>query len=102
TVAVVKIPENIQFGFDKPIQDLCFDASIENFNFKELPAGTVIGKTHNQIENPLDIRDEQGNDISHQYFIINNGDILTRTNLIPAMITLDTDVIKKDCFCYLM
>ena len=54
------------------------------------------------IENPFDIRDEQGNEVGHQYFTIVDGEIRSRQAVVPAMITLDTEIIRKDCLCYLM
>lgn len=102
TVAVVKIPSYCSFGFDNAGYDLQLNEKIENYNFKNLPEGTVIGSVHNHVDKPLDIRDEQGNEVSHQYFKVDNGTIQSHTTLIPAMITLDTEIIRKDCLCYLM
>ena len=102
TVAVVKIPSHYSFGFDNTGYDLQLDRTIENYNFTNLPEGAVIGRVQNHIDNPLDIRDEQGNEVSHQYIKVDNGIIQSHTTLIPAMITLDTEIIRKDCLCYLM
>ena len=102
TVATVKIPEEYKFSFVQTDCDLQLDDGIEIFNFRELPEGTVIGKVRNGIENPLEIWDEQGNEVSHQYFSVENGEIRSRQKVVPAMITLDTDIIRKDCLCYLM
>lgn len=102
TIATVKIPAEYNFSFNQTGDDLLLDDGIEMFNFSELPVGTVIGKVRNGIENPLEIRDEQGNEVSHQYFSVENGGIISRQTVVPAMITLDTDIIRKDCFCYLM
>ena len=102
TVAVVKISAEYQFGFNQADYDLQLDEAIECFNFRELPEGTVIGKIRNGILNPFCVFDEQGNEVSHQYFSIENGEIRLRRTIIPAMITLDTDIIRKDCLCYLM
>lgn len=102
TVAVVKIPSRYSFGFDKSDYDLQLDKSIEDYNFNELPEGTTIGQVRDHVDVPLDIRDEQGNEVSHQYFTVNNGALKSRADLIPAMITLDTEIIRKDCLCYLM
>ena len=101
TVATVKITDRYRFGFDPGDLDFQLDRGIEDFNFRELPEGTLIGTTKN-AHNPLDVRDEQGNEVSHQYFSMENGEIRSRKTVIPAMITLDTDIIRKDCLCYLM
>ena len=102
TVAVVKIPEQYQFGFDEAGYDLQFDKEIEYFNFHELAGGTMIGRAREGIERPLDIRDEHDNDVSHQYFEVEDREIRSRCTVIPAMITTNSEIIRKDCLCYLM
>jgi len=102
TVATVKIQTDYQFGFDQADYDLQLDKEIEFYNFKELPEGSVIGCVRDGIENPFDIRDEQGNEVGRQYFTIVDGEIRSRQAVVPAMITLDTEIIRKDCLCYLM
>lgn len=102
TVATVKIMDDHQFGFDHKDYDLWLDRNIEYFNFRELPRGSCIGKVNSNKGNPLIITDEQGEDVSQDYFSIIDGDLISNREIIPAMITLNTDVIKKDCLCYLM
>ena len=102
TVAVVKVPEEYSFGFDQKKKDLQFDDNIEYYNFRELPEGTVIGSVRDGIEQPLDIRNEQGAQVSSDFFSVDNGKIRSRRRVIPAMITLNTEIIRKDCLCYLM
>lgn len=102
TVAVVKVPQQYQFGFDEATYDLQFDKEIEYFNFHELTEGTMIGKVREGIEHPLTIQDEHDNEVSHQYFTVEDGEIRSRCTMIPAMITVNTEIIRKDCLCYLM
>lgn len=102
TVAVVKIPENYSFGFGRIKNDLQFDEKIEYYNFRELPEGTVIAGLRHGIKHPLDVRNEQGAQVSNDYFSVDNGKIRSCRRVIPAMITLNTEIIRKDCLCYLM
>ena len=102
TVAIVKISQDISFGFDQGDYDLRFDKHIETSNFQELTEDTIIAHVKDGIDQVLDIRDEQGNDVYDQYFYIRNGELRTRRSIVPAMITVNTDVIRKDCFCYIM
>jgi len=102
TVAIVKFPEDISFGFDPGDYDLWLDKRIEECNFSEIPVGTSFGRVQTGVRKVLDIRDEQGNEVSEQYFCIDNGDLKSRRTIVPAMITVNTDVIRKDCFCYIM
>lgn len=102
TIAVVKIPEPYSFGFDGEKYDLQLDGKIEYYNFRELPEGTVIAHVRNGITRPLDVRNEQGAEVSADYFSLADGKLRSRRRVIPAMITLDTESIRQDCFCYLM
>ncbi len=36
------------------------------------------------------------------YFSYDNYEIRTRVPLMPSMLTLDSQVIRQDCLCYLM
>ena len=102
TIAVVKISGKYSFGFDQAKKDMQFDEKIEYYNFRELPEGTVIGCVRDGIEHPLDIRNEQGVQVSNDYFSVDNGKIRSCKRVIPAMISLNTEIIRKDCLCYLM
>lgn len=102
TVAIVKVSGKYSFGFDQEKKDLQFDKKIEYYNFRELPEGTVIGSIRDGIEQPLDIRNEKGIQVCNDFFSVDNGKIRSRKRVIPAMITLNTEIIRKDCLCYLM
>ena len=102
TIAVVKIPDKYTFGFDSINNDLKLYKETEFYNFRELPEGTPIGEVNGQIRDPLNVQDEEGNEVCDRYFTIDNGIIRSRRKIVPAMITLNTEIIQKDCFCYLM
>lgn len=102
TVAVVKIPEDKSFGFDERDQMINLSHSFERFNFRDLPAGTVIGQVADGVDRPFDVRDESGREVSDEYFNINTHDIEVRKDVVPAMITLNREIIRQDCLCYLM
>lgn len=102
TIATVKIDPRISFSFDPGTEDLILDREIESSNFNVLAADSVIGKVNSDVSHIFDIRDEQGNQVDEQFFYVESGELRTRRDIVPAMITSDIDVIKKDCFCYLM
>ena len=102
TIAVVKIGDEYTFGFNPTDNDLRLYEETEFYNFRELPEGTPIGEIHGQIQNPLIVQDEAGNEVCNMYFAIDNGIIRSCRKIVPAMITLNTEIIRKDCFCYLM
>jgi hypothetical protein len=46
--------------------------------------------------------DEQGHEVTRQFFKIDNQQLQIRRNTMPSMLTLDERVIRQDCLCYLM
>ncbi len=102
TVAVVKIPPQVSFGFGCGNRDLCLPGDLERLNFRELPAGTFFGLVRPGVAHPLDVRNELDHDVTDRYFAVEKGELVTRTPVMPAMLTRDEMVIRQDCLCYLM
>ncbi|MFP4610560.1 MAG: M14 family metallopeptidase [Thiohalophilus sp.] len=102
TVAVVKVPEQLSIGVDDPRADIDLRPAIDHYNFSELPVGTCFGRYRHEGDIALEARDEQGNEVSGRYFALRNGRIYTRVPVMPSMLTLDTEIIRQDCLCYLM
>jgi hypothetical protein len=102
TVATVKIPPELAVGFGNEGVDISLLPDIDRFNFNELPAGTALGQVVTPGLQAFDVRDEQNRDVTARFFEINGRWIQTRTPVMPSMLTLDLDIIKQDCFCYLM
>jgi hypothetical protein len=50
----------------------------------------------------LEIYDEQGCEVSDQYFLVDENELRLRSPVIPSMLTRDQSVIRQDCLCYLM
>jgi len=101
TVSIVKIPEDVSFGFGSSNVQLQFVDDIDHFNFSEMPAGTHFGWRHDELSQ-LECQDENGNDVSERYFCYQNGNIELAMMVMPSMLTRDEKVIRQDCFCYLM
>ena len=102
TVATVKVPVGVPFGFgDEPV-DLRLLGDLEYLNFRELPAGTLFAEAPAARAVPLDVRDERGEDVAGRYFSLEDGLIKTRLPVMPSMLTSDKTVIRQDCLCYLM
>ncbi|OOZ37135.1 M14 family metallopeptidase [Solemya velesiana gill symbiont] len=102
TVAVVKVPEDISFGFGGVDAQLQFDEDLELFNFRELTRGTRLGRSSLEKGLGLDARDEQGRDVTSRYFEVDGSDLRLRVPVMPSMLTRDERVIRQDCLCYLM
>lgn len=115
TVAVVRIPAEIDFGFidfgfvDQsgsrcPIEAqgsyLWFPADLDQLNFQEIPAHTRIGWSSNGFH--LDVQNQQGQDVAERFFYAQDNEIRTTVPLMPGMLTLNSRIIRQDCLCYLM
>ncbi len=101
TVARVKIKDNIDFSFQNQAS-LMLNTDLEWMNFTEIPAGTTLGKIKQQTPLPLTAINEHGEDVSTDFFSINNLELQINRQTMPSMLTLDEQVIRQDCLCYLM
>jgi len=102
TVAQVKIPETLSFGFPPGRADILFDPELERFNFRELPRGTVLGRVDPSTEVGLEVRDEQGRDVGSRYFSVVQEELRLKRPLIPSMLTREEAIVRQDCLCYIM
>ena len=102
TVATVKIPEHISFGFDENGVQLRLSSSIEYLNFRELSAGTFFGSSMDTDELPLLVTNSKGEPVHEGYFAMQDNEIILQTAVMPSMLTTDKTVIRQDCLCYLM
>lgn len=100
TMAVVKVPPEIAFGFGDPLSTLNFDPRLDHLNFQELRPGSVWGRT--PLPCPLDVRNEAGQDVGPTFFETREGELRLCRPAMPAMLTLDARVVRQDCLCYLM
>ena len=102
TVAIVKVPEHLNFSFNADHDDdITFPAAMDDLNFCELPVGTKFGKVKTE-RGHLWVVDEQGEDISDRYFHVADGEIMLKKSVMPSMLTLNTAIVHQDCLCYLM
>ncbi len=102
TVAQVKIPEEVRFGFAPAEADLLLDPELEQMNFRELPRGTLFATIRDDGNVPLEVIDEHGRDIRDRIFSLARGELRLSQALMPSMLTRDEAIIRQDCLCYLM
>jgi hypothetical protein len=102
TVAQVKVPEYLSFGFPPAEADILLTPELERLNFRELPRGTALGQVTALGGVQLDVRDEQGKDVSGRYFHVEDRELRLKLPVMPSMLTCDEAVIRQDCLCYLM
>ena len=102
TVATVKIPPEVSFSFGERDTDLLFEKDLDHLNFRELAAGTRLGRVRAGSQVSLQAWNEQQEDVAARYFHIKDGELRLSRPVMPSMLTLDGRVIRQDCLCYLM
>lgn len=102
TVATVKVTEGIDFGIDNPKAKLNFISNMDRLNFQEVVAGTILGHVNCGNLPCLQVLNEEGEEVVEQYFSIEKGVLRFSIPLMPSMLTLDEEIIRQDCLCYLM
>jgi len=102
TVAIVKEPETLSFGFADTDVDLRLLSDIDHLNFRELPVGSRLGWVREGLDMRLDVRDDNDQDVFDRYFKVDDGVLFTTCPFMPSMFTLDECVIRQDCLGYLM
>jgi hypothetical protein len=101
-VATVNVNPDVLFGFGRVPADVAFRDALDEYNFTELPVGTPFGTLHREGIQPLIATDNEGRDVTPDYFDFSRGQVLTTREIMPSMLTLDRRVIAQDCLCYLM
>ncbi|HEB94485.1 MAG TPA: peptidase M14 [Gammaproteobacteria bacterium] len=107
TVATLTLRNEASAGFaadDQPGHwDITFPPDLDRLNFRELPAGTSIGRLHTDHDPlPLQVVDETGIDVSEHYLYAEDGRLRITRAVMPSMFTLDLGIIRQDCMGYLM
>ena len=101
TAAVVEIPEEVSFGFgDGSDFDLLPD--LDQLNFNELPAGTILGNVRPNSNVRLRVTGSGERDLSARYFTVEEGQMVTAVPVMPGLISTDARIVRQDCLCYLM
>lgn len=102
TVAQVKPRQDVVFSFEQEDSELLLDKDLEKMNFTEIPPGTLFGTVNHNGQMPIIARDNEGNNVTEEFFEINNKELLMKRKAMPSMLTLNEKVIRQDCLCYLM
>lgn len=101
TFAKIEVPETTKLSFKQGKGDISMQANVESLNFKELLRPTLIG-TKQKEEAGLKIIDNQGNDVTWEHMFFQDELLFLKEGVVPAMFTRNLEVIKQDCFGYLM
>ena len=100
TLGVVRMREDVSFGFGTGPADVRFKPALDAHNFRKMKSGTVLGET--DIPMPLLMIDEAGRDVAERYFETGGGKLRLTQDAVPAMFTTDPRIVRQDCLCYLM
>jgi len=100
TVATVKVPAGIRFGFGDEAFAIRFRDDLDHLNFREIPAQTPFGTVMDGAM--LETWNEAGQNVAGKYFEVVDHTLRTRRIVTPAMLTMNADIIRQDCLCYLM
>lgn len=91
----------IDFQFSEESEnDFSFVPNIDHFNFTALTVGQVLA----YVKNPelIWIEDHPMENCFYEYFCYRNKKLVVQKNFIPAMLTQNQNIMKSDCFCYIM
>jgi len=102
TTAVVKVPDDVSYTFGPGDADIQFPEDLDKLNFSELPANSSLGWIRPDSQARLEVRNEQGEESGERYFSYQGNELRTIRPFTPSMLTLDKQVIRQDCLCYLM
>jgi hypothetical protein len=102
TVAVVRIAPELRVGFHGEDLDLRLVDDLDQMNFHELPANTLLGWQRSDRGVLLVVTDEQDQEVNASYFYLDGTEIRTCRPVMPSMLTRDIRIIHQDCLCYLM
>jgi succinylglutamate desuccinylase len=102
TVAIVKIPSSYTFGFGTHDTDLQFMAEMDHLNFQVLDAGATFARRRPGSDAYLEAWNDHGEQAGDRYFAIEGDEIRIQLPVMPSMLTLQQDIIRMDCLCYLM
>ena len=101
TVATVRVPEDVAFGFGDEGGDLSFLPDLDTLNFRELPAGTNLARVRTERGRVV-AWNEAGEEVTGRYFETVEGQLQTRVPVMPSMLCTDAHAVRDDCLCYLM
>lgn len=103
SVAIVKVPPDATLGIGPDAEaDIRLIEDLDHLNFRELPAGTLIGWIRPGSRARLEAWDEQGRETGARFFGVRDGEIRLTVPVMPSMLTVDLRAIRQDCLGYLM
>jgi hypothetical protein len=89
---------------DQPCPDTDFTVigDVDRHNFESLLPGVPIGWVRSEDLWPLELLDNDGKDLSRDYFVLRGQRLETRRAIIPIMMTTSARAAKSDCLFYVV
>lgn len=100
----VMIRPEVRFRFGGELSDdvdLVLDRDLDAHNFRDVPAGLVLGWVHPGASLPLYAIDPDGHDVTDEHFEVVGGHVVITTPGTPVMMTRTVAATRKDCLFYL-
>ena len=101
TIATIRTEGTGQFTFGEKSYGLNLRDDLDDFNFVQLPAGTILGSSEGPAP-ALRVFDDDNQDVTSAFLMLKSNEIYLKRSIIPAMLTKDISIIMDDCLCYLM
>ncbi len=103
TIARVCVPpeSRIGFGNNSPDKDFCFIEKLDQKNFHELPANSLIGWRYNPAMQ-LSVIDENDMEVESCFLEYTNTEIRLKRAVVPSMFTTNEHIVHQDCLGYFM
>lgn len=100
--ATVTVADDTSFVFGEGQAQLQFLDGLDGYNWREIPAGTELA-TQTQGSLPgLQVTGARGEDLTGAYLEIRGRKLVTRCPLVPAMLSLEENIVRQDCLCYFL
>lgn len=103
SVSRINVPAEatIAIGNSPGLTDLTLIPLLEYRNFQKCLPGEIWG-WRKSAELELFVTNEQGVDVSQNYFSYHGNEIHLKTSVTPSMLTVNERAIKLDCLGYFM
>lgn len=102
SVATVKVPTSFSMSFEGEDADIRFVPEIDGYNWREIPEGTELAQLSGRVSRPLHVRSVDGTDVWTEFLLVNDEKLLTKRALVPAMLSLEENIVRQDCLCYFL
>lgn len=103
TNARIKVNKTAKIDFRNELSkniDISLISTLELLNFDFIQEGKALGWCKDP--NLFYVQDNEGFDVTEQYFEFVDQRIITKRMFIPSMFTMDETILKEDCLGYIM